>query len=127
MGTDGLRAPAPNYWADLNVDWAVGGPLTLTPNAVVVSRSDVDDDTGETTRRLGGAASIKLSWQIFPSIGTYVQSYAWFDERDAATVQLGGGVMWMVAPRVQLDASFDAGLTDPGDAPTVGAGTTVLW
>ena len=128
IGTDGFGAPEALFFADLNVDWSFWGPLTLTPNAVAsVIFTDPDPVTGEVRRQFEGGFSLKLTWQIIDVVGVYVQSYVLASETSDWRVQVGGGLMWMVAPNVQVDASFDIGVTEQGDPPTAGLGTTILW
>ena len=127
LGTDGFGAPEAGFFADLNADWSVWGPLTLTANLVASVSSALDEATGETRRLLEGGGSLAFSWQALDVLGLYVQSYALKQEGGVWRVHLGGGLTWRVAPRVQLDLSADARLTDQGDPPTLGAGTTILW
>ncbi len=126
LGTGGFGAPEATFFADLNVDWSFWGPLTLTPN-LVASVLATTDAAGETVRLFEGGGSLKLSWQIIEVLGVYVQSYVLKSETSDWRVQVGGGLYWMVAPNVQVDASFDAGVTVQGDPPTAGLGATVLF
>ena len=127
LGTDGFGAPEAEWRADVQADWTFWGPLTLTPNAVASVRATTDATTGETIRYFEGAVSLQLACQIIDGLGVYVQSYAIASERSDWTVQVGGGLKWMVTPQVQVDLQFDSRVTDQGDAPTVAAGTTILW
>ncbi|MEZ4338346.1 MAG: transporter [Sandaracinaceae bacterium] len=127
LGTTGFGAPEATFFADLNADWNFWGPLTLTPNLVASVLADVDATTGETVRWFEGGGSLKLTWQVIEVLGLFVQGYAIASERADLRVTIGGGIYWMVAPNVQVDASFDAGVTDGGDPPTVGLGTTILF
>lgn len=118
-------SPEATFLADLNLDWTFFGPLTLTPN--LVARVLAEIVTGETVRQFEGGGSLKLTWQVIDVLGLYVQSYVLKSETTDWRVQVGGGLMWMAAPNVQVDASFDAGVTQEGDPPTAGIGTTILW
>jgi len=127
IATDGFGSPEATLFADLNIDWGFWGPLTLTPNFVALVLADTDATTGETVRYFEGGGSLKLTWQIIEVFGLYVQSYVLKSETSDWRVQVGGGLFWMVAPNVQIDASFDAGVTTEGDAPTAAIGTTMLF
>lgn len=127
LGTDGFGAPEAHFSADLTADWSFWGPLMLTPNAVAAMVTDVDPMTLETVRIFEGAVSLKVTWQILDVLGAYVQSYAIASERSPWRVQVGAGLWWMVAANVQVDASFDMGVTDQSDPPSVGVGTTFLF
>jgi len=127
IGTDGFGAPEADFFADFNLDWTFWGPLTVTPNLVAAVLSYVDETTGETRRLFEGGGSLKLTWQIVDVFAIFVQSYVLASEISDWRVQVGGGLMWMVAPNVQVDASFDAAVTEQGDPPTAGVGTTILW
>ena len=127
LATDGFGSPEATFFADLNLDWAFFGPLTLTPNLVASILSETDLVTGESIRQFEGGGSLKLTWQVLEVFGLYVQSYVLKSETSDWRVQIGGGLFWMVAPNVQVDASFDAAVTEQGDAPTAGIGTTVLF
>ena len=127
LGTDpDFGSPEATFFADLTFDWNFFGPLTLTPN-LVGSVLAVDDGMGGTARIFEGGGSLKLTWQVIDVLSLFVQSYVLANEQSDWRVQVGGGLGWMVAPNVQLDASFDSGIPGQGDAPTAGVGTTVLW
>lgn len=127
VGTDDFGASEAHFSADLTADWNFWGPLTLTPNAVAAVITDVDPMTLETVRVFEGVLSLKVSWQILDVLGVYVQSYALASERSPWRIQVGAGLMWMVTANVQVDASFDMGVTDASDPPSVAVGTTVLF
>ncbi|MEQ9079513.1 MAG: transporter [Sandaracinaceae bacterium] len=127
LGTDGFGSREAGWFADLNIDWSFWGPLTLTPNAVAHVRVTVDETTGETVRYFEGGGSLKFTWQLLDVLGAFVQGYAIASERADIAIQVGGGLMWMVAPNVQVDAQFNAGVTDASEPPTAGMGTTILW
>lgn len=127
LGTDGFGAPEAGWFADIQADWSFWGPLTLTPNAVAHVVAAVDGATGETVRYFEGGGSLKLTWQMIDVLSVFVQSYAIASEARDLNVSVGGGLMWMVAPNVQVDAQFNAGVTDRGEDPTAGIGTTILW
>ncbi len=127
IGTDGFGAPEATFFTDLQVDWTFWGPLTLTPNLVASVLAEVDATTGETVRFFEGGGSLKFTWQVIEVLGLFVQGYAIASERADLRVAVGGGLFWRVAPNVQVDASFDAGVTDGGDPPTAGLGTTILF
>ncbi|MGF1468918.1 MAG: transporter [Sandaracinaceae bacterium] len=126
-GSDGFRALGTELRADLNVAWAFWGPLSLTPNAVVEVL--VEDDAGGARRRVVALlGSLKLSWQLLPVLGLFVQSFARYEEAaDDVRVQVGGGIFWMAAPNWQLDAEFNSRVTDQGSLAILSLGTTVLW
>lgn len=127
IATDGFGSPEATFFADFNLDWSFWGPLTLTPNLVASVLADLDPTSGETVRIFEGGGSLKLTWQIIEVLGVYLQSYVLKSEVSDWRVHLGGGLMWMVAPNIQVDASFDAALTEQGDPPTAGVGTTILF
>jgi hypothetical protein len=136
LGTDGFGAPEATWRADIQADWNFWGPLTLTPNAVASVQAGVDPLSGETARFFEGGVSLKLTWAILDVLAVFVQSYVLAAEDvpaaqvlalDEWRVQVGGGLMWMVAPNVQVDASFDTRVTDQGVPPTPAIGTTILW
>ena len=127
IATDGFGSPEATVFADLNLDSSFWGPLTLTPNFVARVLADADPVTGGTVRTFEGGGSLKLTWQILEVLGIYVQSYVLKSETSDWRVAVGGGLYWMVAPNVQVDASFDAGVTVEGDPPTAGLGTTILF
>lgn len=127
IGTEPFRAPEATWRADVQLDWRFWGPLTVTPNGFAAVLARIDDD-GQTERWVEGGGSLKLTWRALDVLAFFAQGYVIASERRDLRVAVGGGVMWMVAPNVQLDASFDAGVTD-GDTvpPTARAGATVLW
>lgn len=127
LASDGFGAPEATFRADVNLDWRFFGPLTLTPNlvaAVLVDRAPV---TGQTRRFFEGGGSLKLTWQVIDLVGLYAQSYALKSEHTDWRVAVGGGVFLRLAPNVQMDASFDASVTEQGIPPTARLGTTVLF
>ena len=128
LGTDGFGRPEAELFIDLNLDWRFFGPLTLTANGVVRSVSALDEVMPTTSvRYFDGGGSLKLSWSVIDVLTLFVQSYVLKSEIRDWRVQVGGGLAWMVAPNVQVDASFDIGVSDAGDPPTARLGTTILW
>lgn len=127
LGTDGFGQREAGLRADLQLDWRFFGPLILRPNAVGAVQASVDPTTGETTRSFEGGGSLGLTWEILDVLAVFVQSFALASERHGARVVIGGGLYWRVAPNAQLDASFDAGVTEGALPPTARAGTTILW
>ena len=125
LATDDFGAPETQIFADVQLAWRFWGPLTLTPNAVARVLA-VPTPTG-TERLFEGGGSLKFSWRILDVLGVFVQSYVLKSEVSDWRVQVGGGLAWMVAPNVQVDASFDIGVTEQGDPPTGAIGTTILW
>lgn len=127
IATDGFGAPEATYRADLNLDWRVWGPITITPNFVASVLAEADPVDGSTARFFEGGGSLKVTWQVIDVLYLFVQSYVLRSERSDWRAQVGGGLGWMAAPNVQVDASFDAAVTEQGDPPTAGIGTTILW
>lgn len=127
IATDGFGAPEATFFADLNVDWNFWGPLTLSPNLVASILADTDPITLLTVRYFEGGGSLKFTWQVLDLLGLYVQGYVLKSESSDWRVQVGGGLLWMVAPDAQIDASFDAGVTTEGAPPTAAIGATILW
>lgn len=127
LASDGFGSPEATWRADAQLDWRFWGPLTITPNGFATVLATLDA-AGQTERYVEGGGSLKLTWQAIDVLAFFVQSYVIASERADLRVAVGGGVTWMVAPNVQVDAFFDAGVTD-GDTipPTAGAGTTILW
>lgn len=126
LGTDGFGAEEATFRADVQLDWEFWGPLSLIPNGVAAVLVTVDE-TGQLTRYVLGAGSLCLWWQIIDALGVYVQSFVVADELRDPRAAVGAGLGWMVAPNVQVDASFDVGVTDERIPPTFDAGATVLW
>lgn len=122
-----LWCPGATFFTDLNLEWAFWGPLTIVANLIATVLAEVDPPTGDTVRQFEGGGSLLFGWQVIDVLGLFVQSYVLKSETSDWRVQVGGGVTWMVAPNVQIDVSFDVGVTDEGDLPTVGLGTTILW
>lgn len=127
LGTTGFGEPEAGLRASLQVDWRFFGPLILTPNVVGVVRAATDVTSSETVRFFEGGGSLKLTWEILDVLAVFVQSFVLASDRYDVRVAVGGGVYWRVAPNAQVDASFDAGVTDGAIPPTVRAGTTILW
>ncbi len=127
IGTDDFGSPEASWRADAQIDWPFWGPLTLTPNGFASVLSTLDA-TGQTVRYVEAGGSLKLTWQALDVLAFFVQSYAIASELRDLRVAVGGGLFWRVAPNVQVDASFDAGVTeDDTIPPTAMVGTTILW
>lgn len=128
IGTDGFGAPEAQWHADVQLTWNFWGPLSVTPNAVAeIITEGVDPVSGETVRIFEGAFSLKVSWQIIDVVTVFVQSFVEKSETSDWRAHVGGGVIWMVLPNLQVDATFDSRVTEQGDDPVVNAGTTILW
>jgi hypothetical protein len=127
IATDGFGSPEATYRADLNLDWRVWGPITITPNLVASVLAEADPLLGGTARFFEGGGSLKVTWQAVDVLALFVQSYVLRSERSDWRAQVGGGLAWMAAPNVQVDASFNAAVTEQGDPPTAEIGTTILW
>ncbi len=127
LGTDGFGQSEATVRGDVQLDWRFFGPLVLTPNAVASIQVEPDAVTGETVRFFEGGGSLKLTWEILDVLAVFVQSFVLASDRYDVRVAVGGGVYGRVAPNAQVDASFDAGVTDGALPPTVRAGTTILW
>lgn len=127
IATDGFGSPEATYRADLNLAWRVWGPIVLGANVVASVLAQPDPLFGGTSRFFEGGGSLKARWHVLDVLALFVQSYVLRSERSDWRVQVGGGLAWMAAPNVQVDASFDAAVTEEGDPPTARIGTTILW
>lgn len=128
LGTDGgFGAPEAMLFTGLQLDWTFWGPLTLTPHVVARVLAVRDAASGETVRLFEGGGSLRFTWLALEVLGLWVQSYVLKSETSDWRVAVGGGLFWRVDPNVQLDASFDAGVTEEASPPTAIAGTTILF
>lgn len=127
IGTDGFGAGEAQFRADAQLAWRFFGPLSVTPNAVALVRVDRDAATGELVHFFQGGGSLKVAWQILDVLTVFAQSVVLASDRRPLSVIVGGGIYGRVLPNVQLDASFNAGTLTDDLAPTVSAGTTILF
>lgn len=125
--TDGFGAPEAVPSIELVIDYAVTSWMTVTANAIARVRATYDETVMDTVRFAAGLAG--LAFMVTPTdrLSVFIQSYVKSTERDDLSVVLGGGLTYLVLPRMQIDAGFDSRVTDNGQPPTVNVGTTFLY
>ncbi|HEY0917071.1 MAG TPA: transporter [Solimonas sp.] len=132
-----LKAALPSDWKDFS--WAVLGAVSLPTGDDPFTADDPQYDLGVTfSQDLDGDLSAAFyvnashldgdtTWSISPSLGVaisdrlgaYVEAGADFGASAQDRVA-GGGLTWMLTPRVQLDESAVCGLND--ETPDVAGG-----
>ncbi|MBW2461181.1 MAG: transporter [Deltaproteobacteria bacterium] len=125
--TDGFGAPEAVPSFELIIDYALTNWLTVTANGTGRVRATYDDVTMETERFPAGLAGLAFMAATTDRLSLYMQGYVKSTDRHETAVVVGGGLTYLVLPRMQIDAGFDSRVTDTGPAPTVRAGTTFLY
>lgn len=127
IATDGFGAPEVEFFAHASLEWRIWGPFSLLPHAFA-SVIALEGEMGETVRVVEGGGSLRFTWSIIDVVAVFVQGFVIARQESDVRGGVGGGIAWLAAPNVQLDASFDTGVTAELDPPpTVNAGVTVLW
>lgn len=99
------------------------GPATLTGTlGGSYGRVTVEDNQAD----FEGLAAVSVSFGLVGDLGAYVEAYSTFPQNGEISPVADGGLTYLVAPWLQLDAYAGAGLY--GDAPDwlAGAGVSVL-
>jgi hypothetical protein len=117
-GNEELTSEGVDPAAGLNYAVALTEALALAGNVAFAYGTQAG------TYELSG--SVSAGYGFTDEFGAYAEFILIYPEGDDLVPAVGGGYTWLLAPRVQVDASFDVGLTEGFD-PTFGAGVAVLW
>ena len=120
VGEEGFSAEEPQYLLNAAAEWGLAGGWGLAAVAGV-KRGETPD------------AETFAEWTLALSVGRSLSDPRWSAYGEAAYVTndlpgsgaaayLGGGLKWLASPGVQLDFSFDRGLTDESADWLVGLG-----
>ena len=118
-----VRVPTVEY-LDWGLDARTVAGWTLTDRlglTTVLGASYTDDDPDG---RLSAEAVASVGLSLADAVSVYGEVAA-YPQRGATPVLAGGGLLVLVSPRVQLDASFDLGVTDRAPDLLFGAGASV--
>jgi hypothetical protein len=105
------------YTLGSTVEWARG------ENSAIALYLNADWDQADTTWTLSPSYSVSLNdrWAVFVEAG-YSRS-----SQDGDSYVAGGGVTWMLTPRLQLDLYSDFGLTDASTDVQAGFGFSLFF
>ena len=126
-GTDGFGPPEAVPTAEFVVDYTPSELIELTANAVAIANASVDTTTMTTVRYAAVAGSLALTVKPLRHLSLFVQGVFGGDERSDAYAAVGGGIVYQLAERIQIDTAFVSRVTTGGPPPTLRVGTTFLY
>ncbi|MEM0963525.1 MAG: transporter [Bacteroidota bacterium] len=99
---------------------------SLSPTVGLTTILGATYANGEPDAIIVGEAVAVLGTSLTDALSVYAELAA-FTSENATPVFGGGGLTFLVTPDVQLDASFDLGLTDEAENLLLGAGASIRF
>jgi hypothetical protein len=120
VGEEGFSAEEPAYLLNAAAEWGLAGGWGLAAVAGVKRGETPDGETfAEWTLALGLGRSLSdPRWSAYGEAAVVANDLP----GSGAAAYLGGGLKWLASPDLQLDFSFDRGLTDDSADWLIGLG-----